>query len=66
MRFGGEKMFKLHYIKQSITSWLNELAEFMDPDTGNLFEPINELTINDIENIEKTNQKHMKKKVSYE
>lgn len=58
-------LFKFHRIKQSLTNWLNELADFMDPDTGNLFEPINELTISDIENIEAT-QKHVEKKVSYE
>ena len=27
-------------LKKAITAWLNELAEFMDPDTYNLFEPI--------------------------
>ncbi len=58
-------MFRLYHIKQSLANWLDELAEFMDPDTGNLFEPINELTISDIENIE-TTQKHVEKKVSYE
>ena len=57
--------FRLYHIKQSLANWLDELAEFMDPDTGNLFEPINELTISDIENIE-TTQKHVEKKVSYE
>jgi len=43
-------MFKFHRIKQFLSNWLNELAEFMDPDnTGNLFGPTNELVISGVE-----------------
>jgi len=42
-------MFKFHRIKQFLSNWLNELAEFMDPDTGSLFGPVNGSAASDME-----------------
>ena len=37
-------------LKKAVTAWLNELADFMDPDTYNLFEPIrdDEIILEDV------------------
>ncbi len=37
-------------LKKAVTAWLNELADFMDPDTYNLFEPIRdeEIVLEDV------------------
>ena len=58
-------MFKLHHIKKVFLNWIDDLADFMDPDTGNLFEPISELERNDKEKIE-IYQKHVERRVLYE
>ena len=60
-----EIMFKLHHIKKVFLNWIDDLADFMDPDTGNLFEPISELERNDKEKIE-IYQKHVERRVLYE
>ncbi len=35
-------------IKQHLSNWLYEFAEFMDPDTIDLFEPINETKVSNV------------------
>ena len=58
-------MFKLRHIKKLFLNWIDDLADFMDPDTANLFEPINELERNDKEKIE-IYQKHVQRRVLYD
>ncbi len=36
-------------LKKAITAWLYELAEFMDPDTYNLFEPVHDFVLEEVE-----------------
>ncbi len=54
-------MFRFHCIRQFLSNWLDELANFMDPGTGNLFEPVNELAVSDMGDIENSDnlQKHV-------